>query len=132
MVWFVVGKLELADMRDLYRQSHGESSSLSRSARYIHISAEQVGESLCDSESEAGAGCTARCFLLHLPEGIEYPVDVFLLNSNSGIGDLQQEFSPKEVRFCGHTSSVRELHRIGEEVHQDLPDLCCIALDNRA
>jgi hypothetical protein len=101
-----------------------------------HPAAHQLGETLADREAEAGAAVLARRRRIGLRKRLKEPAHSFGGEADAGIahGERQLDAAPfARLRGDGQhdLALVGELHRIGEQIQDDLAQPCHVADDRR-
>src|SRR5688572_14861130 len=110
------------------RKRHSKCRAITGSACHDNISTEEIRQPASDGQPETSPGRTPSRLLFHLPERIEYPVNVLGLNANPRISHDEIELLLPQCRLRRNRSRIRELHRVRQKVDQYLPHLRRIAL----
>ena len=106
-------------------QDDAEQAPLPRLALDLHPPAVQLGEAPHEREAEARPGVLAREPRVELREGLEELREVLCRDPGPGVADLEPDEPGLLVargRELHGPARRRELHRVREEVHEDLPD----------
>ncbi len=70
--------------------------------------------------------------MLELPEGLEDPIQVLGRDPHAGVPDLKVELLARGPRADANVSLVRELHRVGAEVEEDVTELAGVGPQHAA
>src|SRR4051812_32685035 len=130
--------LELAVARQLHRQADREGAPLPRSALEADVAAEELGELADDREAEAGplvfAGQDAVLLAgaAGLAELLEDLLAVLLGDTDPRVLDLEHDVTPLDAGAEGDPAPFGgELHRVREQVVDDLPQLARVLPEQR-
>ncbi len=101
-----------------------------------HASAHQFGEALADREPQPGAAVLARRRRIGLRERLEQPAHAFGRQPDAGVAHGERQLGlPVRGGRRGHRehdlAALGELHRIGEQVEDDLAQPGHVADDRR-
>ena len=103
-----------------------------------HRAAHQLGQQLADRQAQPGAAVLARGAAVGLAELLEQARQAGLAQADAGVahGEVQQAaFAGLLVAFGAHAQHhlalLGELHRVGQQVQQDLPQPRHVAVDGR-
>ena len=112
------------------RQPDGEAKlrALAELALGVELAAHQLHEAARDGEPEAGAAVVPGDRWIRLREGLEDRRDALWGDADAGVRHGETE---PLARLGGHAQADpplrRELHRVRQEVHEDLPQPRCVA-----
>src|SRR6476646_10814314 len=112
-----------------HRQRNSECRSLAWLTRDRDITSHEVREPAAHCEPQSCPRSAPSGLLLHLPEWIEDPIQVFRLNSDSRVAHEKLNFILEPFSLESHSSGIAEFHCIRQQVDQYLPHLRRVAFD---
>src|SRR3990172_3314923 len=128
---FFVGIGSRAPRRTAWKVD-GEGAPLAEAALDLDATAEERPEGAGDDEAEAGALVRLGERVLELAEGDEEAAEILLADARPGVTDGEPHPLPLAGSGEHHLALLRELGRVGGEVHQDLAELVPVGLEGEA
>src|SRR5688500_3339420 len=104
------------------RDRDREGRAFTYAALHRYVALEQSREAAGDRETETGSARASRRLLLDLPERVEHLVEVFLRNADTRVVHRDLDVLSRGRGLDADGPAVRELHCVGEQVHDHLPD----------
>src|SRR6185437_5165229 len=110
----------------LERQRNNKRAPFAHLARHRHVTAQQLRKAARHAQTESGTTDSTSAWLLDLPEGVEYLVAVLVGNADPRIADYIANDRTIVLNDECDTARRRELDRVGEQVHENLPQLSTV------
>ena len=104
------------------RQAQLEGAAHAGFAVHAETATHQLGQAPADGEPQARAAVLAGRAAIGLLERAEQALQVRRRDADAAVGDTEDEFVALAARAEANLASGRELHRVGQQVQEDLRD----------